>query len=88
LPARWSPFPVGSVTVGPYWPGPNGEREVELGRITLPRALAAGDAATVELRVPIEAARGRDAVVVDLVREGIFWFEQVGSTPLVVPIGS
>jgi SAM-dependent methyltransferase len=87
-PAQWSPFPHGSVTVGPYWPGPAGERAVELQRITLPRPLAPGDSATVELRVPRDAVQGRNAIALDLVREGMFWFSQTGSSPLVVPIGS
>jgi SAM-dependent methyltransferase len=87
-PAQWSPFPYGSVTVGPYWPGPAGEREVELDRVTLPRPLARGDSAAVELRVPRDAAQGRDAIGIDLVREGMFWFAETGSVPLVVPIGS
>jgi SAM-dependent methyltransferase len=85
-PAQWYPFPHGSVTLGPYWPGPEGEREVELDRVALPRALAPGDSATVELRVRRETARSRNAIGVDLVREGMFWFEQVGSPPLVVPV--
>jgi SAM-dependent methyltransferase len=87
-PAQWYPFPNGSVTLGPYWPGPTGEREVELDRITLPRPLAPGDSAMVELRVPRAAAAGRDAIALDLVREGMFWFAQTGSSPLVIPIGS
>jgi hypothetical protein len=32
--------------------------------------------------------QGRDAIALDLVREGMFWFAQTGSAPLVVPIGS
>lgn len=86
-PAQWYPFPHGSVTLGPYWPGPEGAREAELERVPLPRPLAPGDAATVELNVPRAAAKGRDAIALDLVREGMFWFAQVGSTPLVLPIG-
>ena len=87
-PAQWFPFPHGSVTVGPYWPGPEGERAGELERVPLPRPLAPGDSATVELRVPRAAMQGHDAIAIDLVREGMFWFAQTGSTPLVVPIGS
>jgi SAM-dependent methyltransferase len=86
-PARWYPFPHGSVTLAPYWPGPAGEREVELGRVALPRPLAPGDSATVEVRVPRDAAQGRETIGVDLVREGMFWFAQVGSEPLVVRLG-
>ena len=87
-PAQWYPFPQGSVTLGPYWPGPKGERELELDRITLPRPLSPGDSATVALRVSREAAQGRDAIGLDLVREGMFWFAEAGSAPLVVPIGA
>jgi SAM-dependent methyltransferase len=87
-PAQWYPFPHGSVTLGPYWPGPAEEREAELDRVALPRPLAPGDSAKVEVRVPRDAAQGRDALALDLVREGMFWFAQVGSTPLVVRFGS
>ena len=83
-PAQWYPFPHGSVTLAPYVPGPGGEREVELERVTLPRPLAPGDSATIDCRVPREAARGSDAIALDLVREGMFWFAQTGSEPLVV----
>jgi hypothetical protein len=85
-PAKWYPFPHGSVTLAPYVPGPGGER-VELERITLPRPLAPGDSATIECRVPREAARGSGTIALDLVREGMFWFAQTGSEPLVVSIG-
>jgi SAM-dependent methyltransferase len=87
-PAQWYPFPHGSVTLGPYWPGTQGGRKLELDRITLPRPLAPGDSTTVELRIPREAARGRDAIGVDLVREGMFWFADTGSAPLVVALES
>jgi len=87
-PAQWYPFPAGSVTVGPYLPGPAGERERELDRVALPRALAPGESATVGLRIPREAAGSHDAIALDLVREGMFWFADTGSTPLVVPVGS
>jgi SAM-dependent methyltransferase len=86
--AQWYPFPHGSVTLGPYWPGPAGEREGELDRVTLPRPLAPGDAATAQVHVPREAVQGRRELAVDLVREGMFWFAEVGSQPLVLPIGS
>ena len=86
-PAQWFPFPLGSVTVGVYWPWPAGERAEELDRVLLPGPLPAGESATVELRVPREAVRGRDAVALDVVREGMFWLGDAGSTPLVVPFG-
>jgi SAM-dependent methyltransferase len=84
--AQWYPFPHGSVTLAPYVPGPGGERKVELDRITLPRPLAPGDSATIECRVPREAVRGSEAIAIDLVREGMFWFAQTGSEPLVVSV--
>ena len=86
--AQWYPFPHGSVTVAPYLPGPAGEREVELDRITLPGPLASGESATVDVRLPLETTQGRDSIGVDLVREGMFWFSEVGSPPLVVPTRS
>ena len=85
--AQWYPFPVGSVTLAPYLPGPGGEHEVELDRITLPRPLAPGDSVTIDCRVPREDVRGSDTIALDLVREGVFWFSQTGSEPLIVSIG-
>jgi hypothetical protein len=74
------------VTLGPYLPGPGGDREVELPRVTLPSAPAPGEATKVELRVPRDVLRGRDAITVDLVREGVCWFGELGSKPLVLPV--
>jgi SAM-dependent methyltransferase len=85
--AQWYPFPHGSVTLAPYVPGPGGERELELDRITLPRPLAPGDSATIDCRVPRRDVGGSDAIALDLVREGMFWFAQTGSEPLVVSVG-
>jgi SAM-dependent methyltransferase len=85
---RWHPFPHGSVTLGPYLPGPQGEREVELRRVTLPRALSPGDSVTVEVHVPRDEVQARTAIALDLVREGVFWFGDIGSEPLIVPLGS
>jgi SAM-dependent methyltransferase len=82
--ARWHPFPHGSVTLAPYLPGTHGEREVELVRNTLPRALPPGDSVTLAVRVPREQVQGRDSIAIDLVREGVFWFAEAGSQPLVV----
>jgi hypothetical protein len=33
-----------------------------------------------------EQAHGRDTIAIDLVREGIFWFAETGSQPLVLPV--
>jgi SAM-dependent methyltransferase len=86
--ARWHPFPHASVTLGPYLAGQQGEREVELGRTTLPHALSPGDSVTLEVRVPRQQVHGRDAIAVDLVREGVFWFADAGSEPLVLPVNA
>jgi SAM-dependent methyltransferase len=84
--ARWHPFPHGSVTVGPYLPGPGGEREVEFGRTTLPHSMSPNDSVTLDVRVPRQQAQGTHAIAVDLVREGVFWFAEAGSQPIVVPL--
>jgi SAM-dependent methyltransferase len=84
--ARWHPFPHGSVTVGPYLPGPGGQRAVELRRTVLPQGLSPGEWLTLEVRVPREQVEGRDAIAIDLVREGMCWFAEAGSQPLVVPV--
>jgi SAM-dependent methyltransferase len=75
--------PHGAVTVGPYVSSDDGGR-AELARHTLPRSLASGESAIVEVRVPRAAVEGRAELVIDLVREGITWFADLGSTPLVV----
>jgi SAM-dependent methyltransferase len=79
--ARAFPFPTGVVTLGPYTLDDAGER-VELGRAMLPHAVPPGASAEVAVRVPSEAARGE--VRIDLVREGVVWFSELGSQPLVV----
>ena len=83
---RTYPFPRGSVTVGPYLVGSHGQREAELPRVTLPRSVSPGGSLELEVRVPRERARGRAASGVDLVREGVFWFAEAGSEPLVAAV--
>jgi len=81
---RWFPFPKGAVTVAPYVAGAEGGRERELARAALPRSVSPGETVEVELVVrPEDAATGR--VAVDLVREGLAWFSEAGSEPLVLP---
>jgi len=84
---RWYPYPNGSVTVGPYVAGPAGERQRELPRATLPRSVSPGETVSVELRLDREEL-GVGTFAVDLVREGVFWFSEVGSEPLVLPPAS
>jgi hypothetical protein len=77
------PFPHGVVTVGLYRLGESGER-VEIARSPLPQGLPPGGSADVVLRAPAGAISGRETRV-DLVREGLAWFGDLGSQPLVVP---
>jgi hypothetical protein len=76
------PFPSGVVTVAPYHVGPDGER-IELERATLPHGLSSGASVPVLIRLDADAV-GRE-VRVDLVREGLAWFSELGSEPLVLP---
>ena len=85
-PGRWHPYPQGSVTVGPYLAGPQGERSVELARVSLPRSVSPGETVNVELKLSRERLGGAESITVDLVREGIFWFSETGSKPLVLPV--
>jgi SAM-dependent methyltransferase len=73
----------GVVTLGPYVE--NGER-IELPRSALPRGLSSGESVETELRVPRADVQSRTELHLDLVREGIAWFADYGSEPLVVPL--
>jgi SAM-dependent methyltransferase len=82
--ARRFPHPKGSVTIGPYLVGRQGERARELMRAFLPRSVSPGETVAVELRFRREEL-GQGPIAVDLVREGLFWFSEAGSQPLVLP---
>ena len=84
---RWYPYPAGSVTLGAYVLGPQQERGHELGRTTLPRSVSPGETVMVELRVRRDELE-RGTLAVDLVREGVHWFFETGSQPLVLPAGA
>ena len=75
----------GVVTIGPYLPQPDGGR-LELPRKLLPHALAPGDELVVEVGVPRSAVGDSREIAVDCVREGIAWFADLGSAPLVAPV--
>jgi hypothetical protein len=77
-------FPLGTVTLGPYLVAESGQR-IELARIPLPRSLSPGESVSAEVRIPIASLQGRQQVGIDLVREGIAWFADYGSSPLIVP---
>jgi SAM-dependent methyltransferase len=81
---RWYPYPNGSVTLGTYVVGSEQERGRELGRSTLPRSISPGETVAAELRIR-RAELGEARLAVDMVREGVFWFSEAGSEPLVLP---
>ena len=75
----------GDVTLAPYVMGDGGER-LELPRQTLPNSLSRGESVQLELRVPLDRVRDREAIRIEAVREGIAWFADYGSQPLTVPL--
>jgi hypothetical protein len=75
----------GVVTIGPYLPQPDGSRQ-ELPRTLLPHALAPGDDIDVNVVVPSAAVGDSNQIAIDCVREGIAWFGDIGSTPLVTSV--
>jgi SAM-dependent methyltransferase len=78
--AAYPPFPDGAVTVAPYLA--RGNEVHELPRSPLPRSVSAGESVVVALVVPRHAVAGAERLTVDLVREGISWFRDLGSEPL------
>jgi SAM-dependent methyltransferase len=79
------PWAHGVVTIWPYLPSEGGEK-VPLTRLALPRGLCSGESAGVDVRLPRARLAGQRELGVDLVREGIAWFAEYGSPPLVVPL--
>lgn len=79
------PFPVGSVTVAPYVVDGGGGRR-ELDRTALPSSVPSGEVASVGMTLASDQLEGADEVFVDLVAEGVCWFEERGSTPIRVEI--
>ena len=74
----------GIVTLGPYVPA-NGGR-VELPRQGLPRSLSPGESVEVDVHVARSVIEGAPEIGIDAVREGISWFADYGSSPLVVAL--
>ena len=83
--SEWPTLPAGAVTIGPFFAGEDGKR-VELPRQPLPGSLSSGESVAVAVSVPRGDVEGHDSLGIDLVREGIAWFADYGSTPLVVPL--
>jgi SAM-dependent methyltransferase len=80
-----SSLPHGVVLVGPYLTPEDGAR-IELSRSRLPHPLSRGESAQVELRVGRAAVQNARELTVDLVREGLAWFEDYGSKPVTIPL--
>jgi hypothetical protein len=74
------PVAHGVVTVGPHVVKPDGRR-AELPRTPLPHDVSSGGSASVEVQLPASALEASDMVQVDLVREGVRWFTELGSQP-------
>jgi hypothetical protein len=70
-------------TVGPYVTNGDGAR-IELPRQPLDRSVASGESVSLEVRVPRDRVEDHVEVGIDLVREGVAWFADYGSTPTVV----
>jgi SAM-dependent methyltransferase len=83
-PAATGPtYPLGTVTVGPYVRSGDTREKLELPRVPLPRSLSPGESVGVEVVVPLESVEGEE-VEIDLVREGLAWFAEYGSSPLLI----
>jgi hypothetical protein len=80
------PYPTGIVSVAPYVRGPDGGR-IELPRAPLPRGVSPGETVDVQLSLPQDQIAGRHEIEVDVVREGLAWFGDLGSPTLTVPLG-
>ena len=73
------------MTLGPYLPADGGRLELPGRR--LPRSLSPGESAEVDRPHPsCQRRRAPSEIAIDAVREGIAWFADYGSSPLVVAI--
>jgi SAM-dependent methyltransferase len=82
--AAYPPFPDGVVTVGPYVADGRGRRE--LPRSPLPHSVGAGEEVIIALVLPRDSLGGIERFEVDLVREGVAWFSELGSEPLAIDV--
>jgi len=78
------PYAPGTINIGPYLDRPEGR--AELPRTPLPHSLAPGASVSVDVTIPADAPGESGELKIDLVREGIAWFGDLGSTPLVLPL--
>jgi SAM-dependent methyltransferase len=82
-PGIGTPPPYGSVTVGPYLPGSEGQRQ-ELPRHRLPDSVSPGESVELEVRMLRATVEGHQELRIEAVREGIAWFGDYGSETLSV----
>lgn len=81
------PYPAGVVMVGPQLER-GGSKRTELPRVALPHAVSPGESVAVGIVLPKDTIAPGEQVRVDLVREGIAWFADLGSDPLVLTVPS
>jgi SAM-dependent methyltransferase len=81
------PYPKGAVNVGANVRGADGGR-IELARAQLPHGISPGGSVDVQLRLPNHRTAGCPEIEVDVVREGLAWFGDLGSPTLTVPLGN
>lgn len=78
----WMPTPASGLFVANRWIDAKGQvRQWLDGRAPLPEGLAAGASASIALEVRAPDEKGRWMLEVDLVDEGVGWFQEQGSTP-------
>lgn len=69
-----------------HWTTPGGDPLVSDGlRTRLPASLSPGESAHVRLRVSVSVPAPDAVLIADVVREGEFWFADVGGTPMRLP---
>ena len=70
------------------WKDPTGKKVLRDydNRTDLPKPLPAGESLSLTVDVKTPAEKGRALLQVDLVQEGVAWFESKGAAPLVVTV--
>jgi SAM-dependent methyltransferase len=79
------PSAHGVVTIWPYLPADDGNK-TQLARLPLPRPVSAGESIDVQIHIPQASVAGRTEIGIDLVREGIAWFSDYGTSAVIVPL--
>lgn len=85
--AAWPIGPGGPFNLAYHWLDAQGRVvEPDGARTYLPRPLAPGESATLELYVETPVAPGRYRLAIEMVEEGVAWFAADGIAPLVLPV--